>query len=136
MIVFCEADSVAVGVYRLQVGGLFAPLLHTPPEHPPLHVTHDEPFHARGSEHVLHVGGLFAPFAHVCALTFTVTACNGDVPPGPVHWNVNVVLEVSWSVSPLPFKLFPTGGVRFDQGPPAIQLVASVEDHVSVGRPL
>jgi hypothetical protein len=68
------------------------------------------------------------------AITVMVTDCNAEVPPGPVHWNVNVVSEVRGSVRPLPFRLSPVGGVRLDQGPPAVQLVAPVEAHVSVDR--
>lgn len=63
-------------------------------------------------------------------LTRTVTDERGEVPPGPVHWNVNVVSEVRGSVRPLPERL-----PEFDHGPPAVQLVASVEDQSRVARP-
>jgi len=41
---------------------------------------------------------------------------------------VKVVLAVSGLVNPLPFKLLPVGGFKLDQGPPAVQLVALVEE--------
>lgn len=61
------------------------------------------------------------------APTATVTDCIGEVPPGPVHWNVKVVFVVRGLVKPLPPKL-----PEFDQGPPAVQLVAFVDVQVSV----
>lgn len=71
------------------------------------------------------------------APTVTVTDWSGVVPPDPVHWKVNVVLVVRALVRPLPFKLLPVGGVRFDQLPDtAVQLVALVDDQVRVARPL
>jgi hypothetical protein len=65
------------------------------------------------------------------APTVTVTDCNAEVPPGPVHWKVKVVLEVRGFVRPLPESV-----PELDQGPPAVQLVAPVEPQVRVGRPL
>ena len=65
------------------------------------------------------------------APTVTVTDCNAEVPPGPVHWKVKVVLEVRGLVRPLPESV-----PELDQGPPAVQLVAPVEPQVRVGRPL
>ena len=63
--------------------------------------------------------------------TTSVTDWRGDVPPGPVHWKVNVVFAVRGLVKPLPDKV-----PELDQGPPAVQLVAFVEFQVIVGRVL
>lgn len=65
------------------------------------------------------------------AVTFTVTEARGEVPPGPVHWKVKVVAEVSGLVRPLPERV-----PELLQGPPAVQEVALVEDQVRVERPL
>ena len=65
------------------------------------------------------------------APTVTVTDCSAEVPPGPVHWKVKVVLEVRGLVRPLPESV-----LELDQGPPAVQLVAPVELQVRVARPL
>ena len=62
--------------------------------------------------------------------TFTVTDARGEVPPGPVHWKVKVVAEVRGLVRPLPERV-----LELDQGPPAVQEVALVEDQVRVERP-
>ncbi len=62
--------------------------------------------------------------------TFTVTDARGEVPPGPVHWKVKVVAEVRGLVRPLPERV-----LELDQGPPAVQEVAFVEDQVRVERP-
>jgi len=62
--------------------------------------------------------------------TVTVTDRSGEVPPGPVHWKVYVASAVSGSVSPLPERV-----PELDHGPPAVQLVASLEPQVSVERP-
>ena len=48
-----------------------------------------------------------------------------------MHWKVNVVFAVRGLVNPLPDKV-----PEFDQGPPAVQLVAFVELQVIVGRVL
>lgn len=61
------------------------------------------------------------------AAIFTVTDCKGDVPPGPVHWNVKVVLVVRGFVRPLPESV-----PELVHGPPAVQDVAFVDDQVSV----
>jgi hypothetical protein len=53
------------------------------------------------------------------AFTLTVTDWSEDVPPGPVHWKVKVVADVSGFVRPLPFRV-----PEFDHGPPAVQEVA------------
>ena len=71
-----------------------------------------------------------APFT-TWAVTFTVTEARGEVPPGPVHWNVKVVAEVRGSVRPEPERV-----PELLQGPPAVQEVAFVEDQVRVERPL
>lgn len=47
-----------------------------------------------------------------------------------MHWNVNVVAALSGSVRPLPESV-----PEFDQGPPAVQLVALFEPQESVDRP-
>ena len=60
----------------------------------------------------------------------TVADRSGDVPPGPVHWKVNVVLAERGSVRPLPER-----DPELDHGPPAVQLVAFVEPHESVDLP-
>ena len=65
------------------------------------------------------------------APTVTVTDCSAEVPPGPVHWKVKVVLVVRGLVRPLPLRV-----PELDQGPPAVQLEAPVEPQVRVGRPL
>ena len=70
-----------------------------------------------------------APFT-TAAFTFTVTEARGEVPPGPVHWKVKVVAEVSGSVRPEPERV-----PELLQGPPAVQEVAFVEDQVRVERP-
>ena len=59
----------------------------------------------------------------------TLADCTDVVPPGPEHCSVNVVLLVMGSVSPLPAVV-----PEVDHGPPAVQLVALVDDHVSVAR--
>lgn len=73
------AVSVAVGVKRLQLGGLFAPPTHARepfgfpgvppiPEHPvPLQAAHDVPLKKFPSGHCVQVGGLFAKFVQVPA---------------------------------------------------------------------
>lgn len=63
--------------------------------------------------------------------TVTVTDCKADVPPGPVHWKVNVVLVVRGLLQPLPESV-----PELDQGPLAVQLVAFEELQVSVDCPL
>ena len=63
--------------------------------------------------------------------TGTVTDCTGEVPPGPVHWKVNVASAVRVLLTVVP----ESGDVRFDQGPPAVQLVALVELQVIVVVP-
>lgn len=62
--------------------------------------------------------------------TVTVTDCKGDVPPGPVHWNVNVVGPPIGFVRPLPESV-----PELVHGPPAVQEVAFVDDQVSVDCP-
>ena len=64
-------------------------------------------------------------------LTVTVTERWGELPPGPLHWNVKVVVCVSASERPLPESL-----PELDHGPPAIHSLAFVEPQVSVVRPL
>ncbi len=59
--------------------------------------------------------------------TETVTETSDEVPPGPVHWKVKVVLTVRGPVNTLPESV-----PELDHGPPAVQLVASVEPQVSV----
>ena len=51
-----EAESVAVGAKALQLGGLTAPLLQTPPVHPPVQETQLLPFQKSVFEQVLQVG--------------------------------------------------------------------------------
>ncbi len=68
----------------------------------------------------LYVGG---------APTVTVTDWSAEVPPGPVHWKVKVVLAVRGSVRPLPLS------VAFHGLAPAVQLVALVELQVRVDCP-
>lgn len=56
-------------------------------------------------------------------------------PPVPLQVKEKVVFPVRGSVRPLPFLLFPVGGVRLDHGPPdAEQLVALEELQESVER--
>lgn len=71
------------------------------------------------------------PEQEAAAPTDTVTDCSAEVPPGPVHWKVKVVFEVSGSVRPLPESV-----PELLHGPPAVQEVALVEDQVRVARPL
>lgn len=63
-------------------------------------------------------------------MTVTVADWSAVVCPLPVHWKVKVVLENSWSVSPLPERV-----PELDHGPPAVQEDALVELHVRVERP-
>lgn len=95
--------------------------------------TQEKPSKISGATQVLHVGGLFAPLPHDgAAPTPTVTDCIREGPPGPVHWNWNKVSAMRGLVNPLPG---PRGEEIFDHGPYAVQLVAFVDDHVSVERP-
>lgn len=63
-------------------------------------------------------------------MTVTVTDWSGEVPPGPVHWKVKVVLEVRGSERPLPESV-----PELLQEPPAVQLVITPEElQVMVSR--
>jgi len=73
-----------------------------PPEQPPTQATHEEPTYASPLEHWSHPGQFAAPFEQDGGPTATVTDWSGEVPPGPVHWKVNVVAAASGSVRPLP----------------------------------
>lgn len=46
----------------VQVGGLVAPLLQAPPEHPPVQMAHVPPLITWDGAQTLQVGGLVAPF--------------------------------------------------------------------------
>ena len=93
------------------------PLTHVPGVGPP-------PYVPDGSTQAPTVpaGQVAAP-----GLTYTVTDCAGDVPPAPVHWNVNVVVVVIGFVRPDPDNKPP-----LLHGPPAVQDVAFVELQVRV----
>jgi hypothetical protein len=62
-------------------------------------------------------------------VTATVADC-WVVPPAPVQDRVKVALAVSAPVDCEPLRAMPP-----DQAPEAVQLVAEVEDHVSVALP-
>ena len=62
-------------------------------------------------------------------LTDTVTERCGELPPGPLHWNVKVVVFVRASDNPLPERL-----PLLDHGPPEIHSVAFVEPQLRVVR--